>query len=72
MANSDAVVTVLNHLMDERDRTHAWVARAAHLPYKRVLSEVKNRTTPIKLETAIAVAEALGSDLPHVLDEAAA
>ncbi|MGB4136035.1 MAG: hypothetical protein WA971_05700 [Microbacterium sp.] len=70
MGDSAAVVAELNRLMQVQSRSVAWVARTAELPYKRVLAEVKNGTSPIKLETAIAVASVLGTSLAVVIGEA--
>lgn len=68
MGNSETVTAKLNRLMEEQDRSAAWVARAARLPYKKVLAEVKNCTTPIKLETALVVAPVLGTTLAALID----
>ena len=70
MGNSAPITAELNRLMDEQERSVAWVARVTRLPYKRVLAEVRNRTTPIKLSTAIDVAAALGTTLPALIERA--
>lgn len=54
--------------LEEQERDYAWLARRARLPYKTVLAEVKHSRRPITLETALAVGDALGIDLPELVD----
>ena len=67
MANSETAVNMINRLMEEQDRSVAWLSRTTGVPYKRLLVEVKHKTRPIALETSIRCAHALGSDLPSLL-----
>jgi len=72
MGNSEDVAARLDRLRREKDRSALWLARTSGVPYKRVLAEVVHRTTALKLDTAIAVSEALGVDLPDVIPQRAA
>lgn len=67
MGNSGAAVQTIHRLMEGQERSIAWLARKTKTPYKRLLAEVKNQTRPLTLETAIAVADALGADLIEIL-----
>lgn len=75
MGIATTVAESLHKSMQGQARPATWVARAAGVPYKRVLAEVVHRTAPLKLDTAVAVAEALGVELPLLIptpDEQAA
>lgn len=67
MGYSETAVTKINRLRNEQDRSYAWLARNAGVPYKRLLAEVKHGTRPLSLETSIGCAQALGADLPSLL-----
>ena len=58
----------MNRLMEEQERSVAWVARAARISYKRVLGEIKHADRPLKLETALAVAPVLGTSLASLVE----
>lgn len=70
MGNSEPAVNNIIRLKNEQDRSYAWLARNAGVPYKRLLAEVKHGTRPLSLETSIGCARALGSDLPTLLHAA--
>ena len=53
MGNSSSAVINLRHMINDQDRTYAWLSRQTGIPYKRILSEVKHGTRPISLETAV-------------------
>lgn len=67
MGNSETAVATIAALMVEQERTVAWLSRATGIPYKRLLAEVKHRTKPMSLDTAIRAAGALGSNLPELV-----
>ena len=67
MGYSETAVNEINRLMEEQDRSVAWLARCTEVPYKRLLVEVKHMTRPIGLETSIRCAKALGTDLTSLL-----
>lgn len=67
MGNSETAVNTINRLIQDQDRSIAWLSRTTGIPYKRLLAEVKNCTRPMSLDTAIRSAQALGSDLPSLL-----
>lgn len=69
MGNSQAVITALNNLREEQGRTFTWLARTAKMPYKRVLAQLKNRTSPLTLDVAVAASTALGVPLPALMAE---
>lgn len=71
MGNSATAVTTITSLMEEQERSVAWLSRATGIPYKRLLAEVKNQTRPMSLDTALLSAAALGSDLPAIVGVAA-
>ena len=71
MGNSKQAVSNLRTILNDKDRTYAWLSRETGIPYKRLLAELKNSTRPITLETAVASTEALGADLQEVLGRAA-
>lgn len=60
MGNSATAIGRIRAEMNRQDRSYAWLARAADVPYKRLLAEVKHTTSPLALQTALAVAAALG------------
>ena len=72
MGHSEAAVNQIIRLKNEQDRSYAWLARNAGVPYKRLLAEVKHKTRPLSLETSLGCASALGADLPSLLVEVAA
>ena len=45
------------------DRSYLWLARTTRTNYKSLLRQVKHETSPLRLDVAIAVAEALGIDI---------
>lgn len=67
MGNSETAVSTITRLMEKQDRSFAWLSRTTGIPYKRVLAEVKNKTRPISLETALQSAEALSADLTELV-----
>ncbi|MFF3029113.1 MULTISPECIES: hypothetical protein [Actinomycetes] len=67
MGHSETAVSNITSLMNQQDRSYAWLARNAGVPYKRLLAEVKHRTRPLALDTSIECAKALGADLPSLL-----
>lgn len=67
MGNNEAVRTAIIKLMEEQDRSAAWVSRTSRVPYKRILSEIWHAKQPLKLETAIAACIALGTTLADIL-----
>ncbi|WP_187250422.1 hypothetical protein [Microbacterium sp. 4-7] len=67
MGNSETAVSNITRLMEQQERTWLWLSRTTGIPYKRILAEVKNKTTPMKLDTALAAAEALGAELPTLV-----
>lgn len=69
MGNSEAVITALDKLRTEQGRSFTWLARQAKQPYKRVLAQLKHRTSPLTLDVAIAAAGALGVELPTLLPQ---
>lgn len=71
MGNSETAVTNITRLIEQQDRSIAWLSRTTGIPYKRLLAEVKNQTRPMSLDTALRAAEALGSELPALMAEAA-
>lgn len=66
MGTSEQAVTTIRQLLGQQQRSYAWLARMAELPYKRVLAELKHSTRPLSLDTAVACAEVLGLDLPAI------
>jgi hypothetical protein len=70
MGNGTTAVAKIRTALNTQDRSFAWLAREAQIPYKRVLSEVKHGIRPITLDTALAASTALGMDLPTLLDAA--
>lgn len=71
MGNSDTAVTKITGLMEEQDRSVAWLSRATGIPYKRLLAEIKHQKRPVSLDTALLAADALGSNLPELVGVAA-
>ena len=71
MGISELVVKHFRRTLVEQERDYAWLSRVTGISYKRLLAEVKNGTSPMRLETAIAVADALGADLSSTLARAA-
>lgn len=67
MGNSETAVTKINRLIQEQDRSIAWLSRTTGIPYKRLLAEVHHRTRPMSLDTALKSAAALGADLPSLI-----
>lgn len=67
MGNSETAVTKINRLIQEQDRSIAWLSRTTGIPYKRLLAEVYHRSRPMSLDTALASATALGADLPSLI-----
>ncbi|MEA1264208.1 hypothetical protein MicroSTF_14285 [Microbacterium sp. STF-2] len=67
MGNSELAVSNITRLMEQQERSFAWLSRTTGIPYKRLLAEVKNQTTPMKLDTALAAAAALGAELPALV-----
>ena len=66
MANTDTAAGKIRRALEERERPFTWLARQAHLPYKQVLKEIKHETRPLTLDTVLAVAPVLGTDLPTI------
>lgn len=62
MGNKNLAASNIRDSLKRKDRTYAWLAREAGLPYKRVLAELKHETRPVTLETTLAAAEALGEN----------
>lgn len=71
MGNRNEAVNNLRHIINNQDRSFAWLSRKTGIPYKRILAEVKNETRPLSLDTAIASTLALGVELPEIVKEAA-
>lgn len=71
MGNKDAAVATLRQHIQQQGRSYIWVARATNLPYKRILSEVKHERSRLSLETAVAIGEVLGVELPELIGRAA-
>lgn len=71
MGNSSEAVTNIRHIIESQDRTFAWLARQTGIPYKRILSEIKNEKRPISLDTALASSSVLGIELPELIGKAA-
>jgi len=69
MGISQAARSRIEKALNEQERDYAWLARRAGLPYKRVLTELKHSRRPLSLETALAVGEALGLELPELVTE---
>lgn len=67
MGNSDTAVTSINRLREQQGRSFAWLSRTTGIPYKRLLAEVKHKTRPVSLDTALQSAAALGTDLPNLV-----
>jgi len=67
MGNSETAVSNITRLMEQQERSIAWLSRSTGIPYKRLLAEVKNQTRPMSLDTALAAAAALGADLPALV-----
>lgn len=67
MGNSELAVNNITRLMEQQERSIAWLSRSTGIPYKRLLSEVKHQTKPMSLDTALAAAAALGADLPALV-----
>ncbi len=67
MGNSETAVGNITRLMEQQERSVAWLSRNTGIPYKRLLAEVKNQTRPMSLETALQCADALGADLPALV-----
>lgn len=67
MGNSETAVSNISRLMEQQERSIAWLSRSTGIPYKRLLAEVKNKTRPMSLDTAIAAATALGAQLPDLV-----
>lgn len=67
MGNSNQAVNNIRTMITNKDRTYAWLSRAAGVPYKRILAEVKNGSRPLSLETAIDISRALEVELPDIL-----
>jgi len=68
MGNSTEVAAYLDEVRQENERSALWLARAAGVPYKRVLSEIVHRTSSLRLDTAIAVSQALGKPLGSLIE----
>lgn len=67
MGNSKQAVDNIRNMIDSKQRSYAWLSRQAGIPYKRLLAEVKNDKRSLSLETAIAVAGALNTELPALM-----
>lgn len=67
MGNSELAVNNITRLMEQQERSVAWLSRVTGIPYKRLLAEVKHQTKPVSLDTALAAAAALGADLPALV-----
>ena len=72
MGNNESAAAKVRRLLSEQDRSYAWLARTADVPYKRVLSEVKHESRPMSLDTAVVTSRALGVTLPVLVGEVAA
>lgn len=72
MGNSTEVAAYLDGLRQENQRSALWLARTAGVPYKRILAEIVHRSSPLKLDTAVAVGDALGAPLGDVIGTARA
>lgn len=59
---------VIATLLEQNERDCAWLARKAGINYKRVLRQIKHRKTAISLLDAARYAEALGVELPVLLN----
>jgi len=70
MGNSTEVAARLDRIRQSQERSALWVARAARVPYKRVLNEIVHRTSPLKLDTAVAVSTVLSANLPELMEAA--
>lgn len=72
MGNSNGAIEKIGTALDEQERTYIWLARKSGVPYKRLLAELKHRRKPLTLEVAIAAGQALGIDLPQLVEVPAA
>lgn len=66
MGHTEPAVIKIIRLKNEQERSYAWLARNAGVPYKRLLAEL-NGTRPMSLETSIGCARALGVELPDLI-----
>ena len=58
MATTNTAANI-RRILDEQDRSFAWLARHAGIPYKLVLKEIKHETKPLSLNSTLQYAEAL-------------
>ncbi|RLP70898.1 hypothetical protein D9V30_00230 [Mycetocola reblochoni] len=67
MGNSERAAAQICRLLEEQDRSVAWLARTTGISYKRLLAEVKHQSTRLSLVTTMAACEALGLTLPEII-----
>lgn len=67
MGNSELAVNNITRLIEQQERSVAWLSRVTGIPYKRLLAELKHKTKPMSLDTALAAAAALGEELPALV-----
>ena len=67
MGNSELAVNNITRLIEQQERSIAWLSRVTGIPYKRLLAELKHKTKPMSLDTALAAADALGEELPALV-----
>lgn len=72
MGTTEAVLEEIRAELAEQGRNYSWLARAAGVPYKRLLAEIKHGSSKATLEVVCAASNALGIDIGAVLDAVAA
>lgn len=72
MGIEDPAVTAIQSAIRDDQRSYAWLAREAGVPYKRILAEVKHGTRPLSFDVALAAFSALNLDIRAFIGEAVA
>lgn len=68
MGTSEAAIKTICTALDEQERTFTWLSRKSGVPYRRLLAELKHKSRPLSLETALSVGRAIGIDLPDLVE----
>lgn len=58
----------IRNLMDEEDRSYAWLSRATGIGYKELLRQVKHGDRPLSLRNAFLIADALGVNVSDLVE----
>lgn len=68
MGTSEAAITKICTALDKQERTFTWLSRKSGVPYKRLLAELKHKSRPLSLDTALSAGKAVGIDLPDLVE----